>query len=124
MSGPGALHWTGIAIATGITIAAAQTAAEPRPLRHNPFDRPLSIVPVRATPAEFADNLADRPLELRATMVGPGTRLADVGGRILEPGDSIGDYELVRVDEDRAVFVRHGKTVTLLVKSRPEDQDE
>ena len=58
---------------------------------------------------------------LQATMVGPVNRLANVGGRILKPGDDYQGYRLLTIHEDSVVFERRGETMTIYVKSPDTD---
>lgn len=100
------------------------SAAESPDLVNNPFARPPSE---RLGPPPSARELPDgtvQVLELRATMVGTRGRLANVGGRVLRPGDDIQGYTLVKVYEDRAVFSRMGKQQTIYVKPDPVEEDE
>lgn len=113
------------ALCCALTFAAgAAIAADQQELRHNPFTRPPSERTVsefdRAT---FTDGIV-QPLDLRATMVGTLSRFANVGGRILRPGDEFQGYTLVKVYEDRAVFSRQGKQETIYVKPDPVESDE
>ena len=65
------------------------------------------------------------PLDLRATMVGTTDKLANVGGRVIRPGDEIQGYTLLQVYEDHALFVRDSNRLTIYVKPHlVEDDDE
>ena len=100
----------------------ALLADDAPPLRHNPFARPPSEVIVERS------NLGDvRPAEeivLTATMVSSAERLAHVSGRVLRPGDQIGGRILLRVHEDRAVFLKNGEEATVYVKPELVESDE
>ena len=50
--------------------------------------------------------------------------LANVGGRILKPGQSIEGLTLVKVYEDRAVFLYRGDRLTVYVKPPPGESDD
>jgi hypothetical protein len=63
-------------------------------------------------------------LDLQATMVGNASRLANVAGRILKPGDEIQGYLLVAVQEEYAVFKRDSKTITVYVKPHLAEDNE
>ena len=91
-------------------------AAEPPALENNPFSRPPSERLAIESPAAFDSDGADQPLELLATMVGGSNRLANVGGRVIRPGDEIFGYLLVQVNEDHAIFSRNGNRRTIYVK--------
>ena len=119
------VHITATALWCILTFTAgAAIAADQRELKHNPFTRPPSE---RTVPeidrATFTDGIV-QPLDLRATMVGTLSRFANVGGRILRPGDEFQGYTLVKVYEDRAVFSRQGKQEIIYVKPDPVESDE
>lgn len=107
-----------------VLITVSAYASAPAPLGNNPFDRPATLAVVGATTAALSDSTAGRLIELRSTMVGPNTMLADVGGRILRPGDVYGEFKLLRVFEDRATFAYGDNVVTVLVKPPTEDTDD
>lgn len=96
-------------------LATSLHAEEPAPLTHNPFSRPPSAVTIDPQPLITADGSV-QVIDLRATMVVANKGLADVGGRILRPGDDAQGYTLLQVFEDRAIFSREGKRLTIFVK--------
>lgn len=99
-------------------------AGEPLELAHNPFSRPSSETE-NYDLRIVEDNDGSGPvLALRATMVGPSSRLANVAGRVLKPGDEIEGYRLVEIHEDYAVFKRDGKLLTVYVKPQVTEDDE
>ena len=63
-------------------------------------------------------------LVLVATMVAANERLANLGGRVMRPGDEAFGHKLMQVFEDRAVFTRHGKRLTIYVKPDLVEEDE
>ena len=98
-------------------------ATEPPELERNPFARPPSERTLPETrPTGDKDNAAG--LVLTATMVAGRDRLANVGGRVIRPGDEIQGYSLLKVFEDRAVFDKNGKRLTIYVKPELVDEDE
>ena len=103
---------------------AAASAADVAALRGNPFTRPPSeALPVSTAIAVADDEVVE--VDLQATMVGAGKGLANVGGRILKPGQTIEGLILVKVYEDRAVFLHMGERLTVYVKSHlNESEDE
>ncbi len=113
--------WQWIAVA--LLFGSSASANEPPTLRSNPFARPPSAatVPVLNEARSAGDPSG---LDLRATMVGSRDNLANVAGKTLRPGDEFQGYTLVRVLEDRAVFSRAGKRLTVFVKPELEDNDE
>lgn len=99
-------------------------ADEPPILVHNPFSRPPSEVPrVRDSIIERVDG-DGATLDLQATMIGGMSRLANVAGRILKPGDEIEGYELIAVYEQYAVFRRNNEMMTVYVKPQLAEDDE
>ena len=106
-----------VPIALTMLLITSLQAKEPAPLAHNPFARPPSAIIVEPRPAVAADG-SIQAIDLRATMVVANNGLANVGGRILRPGDDAGGYTLLQVFEDRAIFSHEGKRLTVYV--RPE----
>lgn len=98
-------------------------AAEPPALENNPFSRPPSAVTIPARRAERLDGPVQE-LDLRATIVTTRSRLANVAGRTLRPGEEVQGYTLVQVFEDRAVFAGHGKQLTIYVKPDADEDDD
>ena len=102
----------------GVPAVGADDAA----LEGNPFSRPPSTVLPDTT--GITTNEGPEPeINLKATMVGAGRGLANVGGRILRPGQSIEDLTLVRVYEDRADFLYRGDRLTVYVKPHLNESD-
>lgn len=101
-----------------------RAADEPPALSHNPFSRPPSAI-IRPPRIEVDNGgSAEQRLPLQATMVGRVNRLANVGGRILKPGDDYEGYNLVAIHEQYAVFERDGNRVDVYVKpGRTQDDD-
>lgn len=107
-----------------LTASAAVWAAEPPPLRHNPFSRPPSNV--LADSGAQSAGVGDVPgeVDLRATMVASTTKLANVAGRILRPGEEFHGLTLLDVFEDRAVFASGGRRLTVYVKPDLVQEDD
>ncbi|MGI9248493.1 MAG: hypothetical protein ACR2QI_05730 [Woeseiaceae bacterium] len=100
------------------------TAGGPPRLSHNPFSRPSSEV-TRDIPSPIERDDGDGvTLDLQATMVGNMSKLANVAGRILKPGDEIEGYLLVAIYEEYAVFRRDSNTITVYVKPHLAEDDE
>jgi hypothetical protein len=99
-------------------------ADDPPMLVHNPFSRPPSeVTRVRDSVIERDDG-DGTTLDLQATMIGGMSRLANVAGRILKPGDEIEGYELIAVYERYAVFRRNNEMMTVHVKPNLAEDDE
>lgn len=99
-------------------------AGEPPPLAHNPFSRPPSQEKDYDLGIVQNDDGSGATLALRATMVGPARRLANVAGRVLTAGDEIEGYRLVAIHEDYAVFEKGSKAMIVYVKPQPEEDND
>jgi len=101
----------------------ASASETPPALSRNPFSRPPSeaIADVRVEPGR--DGPVTAKLELQATMIGTANKFANVGGRILKPGDEVQGHVLVAIHEQYAVFRKNGKAVTVYVKPMAEDDE-
>lgn len=102
-------------------VAAVGVAEETVRLKHNPFSRPDST----GTP-QVRDNsrVSDdpRPLDLRATMVIGDRGLANVAGKVIRPGQEADGYRLLKVLEDRAIFLFRDEPLVILVKPAKEEE--
>jgi hypothetical protein len=97
-----------------VVVSAFVHAAEPLiELRRNPFERPVieesDPVATASTgaPAESADD------GLRAVLVAGSKSSVNLGGVILQVGESSNGYELLSVEEGRAVFRNDGRKVVM-----------
>lgn len=108
-----------------VLLACGAAADEAAPeLRHNPFSRPPSERTISARDIGLGSSVVPSAIALQATMVAGSNKLANVGGRILRPGDEIQGYSLQQVFEDRAVFSREGKQLTVYVKPERAAEDD
>ena len=95
----------------------AAAADEPRGLENNPFQRPdIADAPRLMPDVMGGSDETGLELDLRITLIAGRERLARVGETLLRPGDEVEGYTLVRVYENRAVFERSGKEITVHVK--------
>ena len=96
-------------------------AAAPPTLEHNPFARP-PLSEIRVTRNADGDGLRSfEELQVKATMVSGVRRLANVNGRVMRAGEELYGYKLLRVFENRAVFVKNGNQTTVYVKPELEE---
>lgn len=119
MSRLGRLCLRGALVAIGATALSAQEAQQP--LRHNPFNRPASMVALGSAAAPAPTPVE---LELRATLVANGVAFANIDGEILAVGQSHAGYRVVRIEEGRAVVVKDGERLVLDVYARQLGADE
>lgn len=91
----------------------------------NPFERPAWLSEARETrEAVGVARPARIRLDLRATLLGEPS-LANVGGRILQPGDVVAGYTLLSVSEGAAQFSDGEKTFEVRVRPQSgEDADD
>ena len=94
-------------------------------LRNNPFSRP-EIFNAPPPPVRSVEVIPPEQVELNltATMVSSGRRLAHVNGVVLRPGDEFQGNKLLRVFEDRAVFLKDGEETTVYVKPELNEDDD
>lgn len=93
-------------------------------LAHNPFARPPSEATLAEAGPVILTESGEETVELNATLVGLRSGLANIAGRIIRPGEEVDGFRLVEVYEDRAIFVRHGRRMTVYVKPDLVDDDE
>jgi len=117
------LRYFNLAIALTVLLDADTLASEPQDLANNPFARPPSEVSGEMRNPVQADGTV-APLDLRATMVGTADKLANVGGRVVRPGDEIEGYTLLQVFEDHAIFERDSNRLAIYVKPHLVEDDE
>lgn len=95
-----------LANAAALCIALGLATANAAPLR-DPFARPAAPSPVPAAAGtEAAPSVPETPPQLRAIMYAPGRSLANVGGRIVSEGDTVGKYKVVRIEERSVTLLR------------------
>jgi hypothetical protein len=109
----------GLAVVTSL-VAFYARAAEPE-LQRNPFDRPEEILLISSSaPANRNLTVESRPL-LRAVLAAGPNSVVNLGGVILQVGESANGYRLLSVEEDGATFSRDGEKVVLSLFEPAED---
>ena len=109
-------------ILLSLLLGTSAMAADVGALKGNPFSRPPSDVRPETSGIAVIDGPVPQ-IDLQATMVGTGNGLANVGGRILKPGQSIEGLTLLKVYEDRAVFLHRGERLTVYVKPHQDESE-
>ncbi len=89
-------------------------ATEPQvELRRNPFERP-AIEELIASAAALNEGLAvGRDPGLRAVLVAGSKSVVDLGGVILQIGESTNGYQLLSVEEGIAIFSRNDEKIVI-----------
>ena len=89
-------------------------ATEPRvELQRNPFERP-AIEELTASAATVNDGLTEgRDPGLRAVLVAGSKSVVDLGGVILQIGESTNGYQLLSVEEGKAIFSRNDERIVI-----------
>ena len=112
-------------LASMLAALAAVTAAvgddtEPVSLT-NPFERPSWLSEAR----EVVDvaRPAKAGIDLRATLLGEPS-LANVGGKIIEPGEEVAGYTLLSVSEGAAEFSDGESTIEVRVRPKSGEQTD
>ena len=109
----------GLAVVTSL-VAFYARAAEPD-LQRNPFDRPEETLLVSSSaPANRNLTVESRPL-LRAVLAAGPNSVVNLGGVILQVGESANGYRLLSVEEGGATFSRDGEKVVLSLFEPAED---
>jgi len=109
------LAWLGAS-----TIAASSaTAAPERPLR-DPFVRPAPPVSAAAAAAAAASEAAlpPAPLQLRAVILNGARSVANIDGDIVNAGDRMRDYTVIRIDTQGVLVDRAGKRQLLTINEK------
>jgi hypothetical protein len=113
--------WLAALLALGSAALLAQEAVAP--LRRNPFSRPDYVVALTAAPVAEGGATSPVALELRATLVANGIRLANIDGEILAVGESYAGYRLVRIEEGRVTVRKDGERLVLDAYARQTGAD-
>ena len=92
-------------------------------LATNPFDRPGFVVNLGAV-APQGPMAPPSPLELRTTIVGNNSALANINGQILSVGDTYDGYRVASIREGRVVLAKDGERTELDIYARQRGEDE
>ena len=108
-------------LSAGLACLPGLAQAQADGLKHDPFVRPmLAARPASASPANAVNallpELAWKP-ELAAVMLAGPKSAVSIDGTMVRIGEEINGHRLVEVHEQTAVFVKHGKKVTLSLRS-------
>lgn len=112
-----------LALLFSLLLGSSAVGADYAALKGNPFSRPPSAILPEAAGIASTDG-PEPEINLQATMVGSSRGLANVGGRIMRPGQAIEGLTLVKVYEDRAIFLYRGARVTVYVKPHLSESDD
>ena len=83
-------------------------------LRRNPFYHPpLALVAIPSEPQAEMPVPEEVKLELRATLLGTASAMADISGAVLLVGEETEGFRLVRIAEDEVVMEKNGKQIVL-----------
>ena len=96
----------------GNPLLAADNVTGPK---NNPFSRPPSLL---MEPNSVGETETTTDLILRATLLSPNQRLANIGGVIVGLGEQHAGFRLVVVNEDRVVIERDGERMELMLAER------
>ena len=92
-------------------------------LATNPFDRPGFVVNLGEV-ASRGPLAPPSPLELRTTIVGTDSALANINGQILSVGDIYDGYRVASIREGRVVLTKDGERTELDIYARQRGEDE
>ena len=89
----------------------------------NPFDRPDFVMNL-GSPATVAQAIEPVRLELRATMVGTGSAMANINGEILSVWQTYEGYRVIAIREGRVVLSKDGARLELNIYDRQQGVSE
>ena len=113
MNGPG-LRLLIVVAALMALSAAVFSAEQEQQLQHNPFKRPNYLNMTGTSSAESGLH-GNVKMDLRATLSAGKDSLVNVGGKFYRIGDDIDGYELLSVEDDKAIFLNAGKSISVKV---------
>ena len=91
----------------------AEAADPPLELRRNPFERPVLEKLAASTVTRNSVVRAGEEPGLRAVLVAGSKSSVDFGGVIIQIGESTNGYQLLSVEEGRAIFSNKGKKIAI-----------
>jgi len=113
-----------LALATLILVAAIAEAADTTvELRRNPFERPTFEVLQSNAAASSAQSVDTGDPGLRAVLFAGSKSVVDFGGVIMQIGESANGYELLAVEEGRAIFRSKGKKIVFSLYEQDEGSE-
>ena len=105
--------------------------ATAEPLQRDPFQRPdlnKKIVrePVAVNPANAAKMLNARTWHphLSGTLQSPSGSFANVNGMVIKVGEEVDGFQLIKVSERTATFMKNGKAVLLSLDNTIKEVDD
>ncbi|MDH3314338.1 MAG: hypothetical protein OER43_01005 [Gammaproteobacteria bacterium] len=113
-----------VAVVALLLAAGSVALAEPGnriTLRHDPFTRPNFDAPPPASLVRSAGNAPETGkgppvnMELRGIVIADGSAMVDVNGKLMSVNDSYEGYRLIKIEERKAVFIRNGTTLDLVL---------
>lgn len=117
----GVVKATTVAAAMLLLVPALTAAADTRiELRRNPFDRPTFEV-LQGNAANSSTPSAETGAPgLRAVLFAGEKSVVNFGGVIMQIGESTNGYELLAVEEGRAIFLSKGKKIVFSLYEQDE----
>lgn len=82
-------------------------------LHRDPFDFSEIRPPARIIEPDVKVEEQTITLELRATLISKRHSLANLNGKIIEEGEEVEGYRLLKIGEDEVVLEKDGKQVTV-----------
>ena len=92
-------------------------------LATNPFDRPGFVLNLSEAVASGL-TLAPVRLELRTTMVGADSALANINGQIVSVGETLDGYRVAAIREGRVIVTKDGERIELDIYAQQRGEDE
>ncbi len=92
-------------------------------LATNPFDRPGFVVNLSEAAAPGPMSAPVR-LELRTTVVGADSALANINGQVVTVGETLDGYRVAAIREGRVILTKDGERIELDVYAQQRGEDQ
>ena len=87
-------------------------AQEPDKPRYDPFAKPQQLLKISAIPTK-SENLFDKDLKLTATLRAGKNSMVSLQGKIVQLGEEIEGYKLIKVSDRTAIFANNEQRILL-----------
>jgi hypothetical protein len=103
------------------TFVRADSVKQPTTILHDPFKKPVFMQPSiksKTVTKKLRQQPSWKPRLLMTLRAAEGS-MANIGGQLVQLGEKVNGYKLIKVDEREVVLVNRGKTTRLTL-----DKDE
>lgn len=101
-----------------ILTVVAHASAPSEPLKNNPFKRPDYLMSKsRADGGSIGSSISPN-FDLRAVILDGKYSLVNFGGKFYRLGDSVNQFVLAKVTDNKVVLIRDGESIEILYKDK------